>query len=69
MWHRDCPQIFLLIFRNFKQLQNKSDLENKSDLSKAKVSLLHEGKSKKEICLDATQLNFRAVSILSQISA
>ena len=48
MWRRDCPQILLLILRNFKQFQNKNDLENKSDLSKAKVSLLHEEKSKKE---------------------
>ena len=65
MWRRDCPQILLLILRNFKQFQNKNDLENKSDLSKAKVSLLHEEKSKKETCLDATQLNFRTVPILS----
>ena len=46
---------FLLMSRNFKQISNL--LQNESDLNKEK--------SKKEIFLDAAQLDYRTVTIPS----
>ena len=44
-------------------------LENKSDLNKVKLGLIHGEKSKKELLLDATQLDYRTVPMLSQTLA